>query len=158
MSFSNMPREVVNRNILLAVWAIGLFAQMDALHVIVQQFLGLKLLLAVGTLIIANFLVEIFDMVVEILVLFVADMTGGSLRQMNLFDVILQRVLGYKVDTQPSLRGWTGCACPGASLAYHRCDRTLWVHRHLRLLASYPSQWSLQARLKWRSHPEKNRP
>ena len=59
MSFSNMPREVVNRNILLAVWAIGFFAQMDALHVIVQQFLGLKLLLAVGTLIIANFLVEI---------------------------------------------------------------------------------------------------
>ena len=59
MRLSNMPREVVNRNILLTVWAVGLLPQVDALHVIVQQLLGLELLLAVGTLVITDFLVEI---------------------------------------------------------------------------------------------------
>ena len=59
MRLSHMPGEVVNRNILLAVWAVGLLPQVDALHVIVQKLLGLELLLAVGTLVIADFLVEI---------------------------------------------------------------------------------------------------
>ena len=59
MCLSNMPGKVVNRNILLAVWAVGLLPQVDALHVIVQQLLSLELLLAVGALVIADFLVEI---------------------------------------------------------------------------------------------------
>ena len=54
-----MPGKVVNRNILLAVWAVSLLSQVDALHVIVQQLLSLELLLAVRALVIADFLVEI---------------------------------------------------------------------------------------------------
>ena len=68
MRLSNMSGEVVNRNILLTVWAVGLLPQVDALHVIVQQLLGLELLLAVGTLVITDFLVEILKTIYVILV------------------------------------------------------------------------------------------
>ena len=37
------------------------------------------------------------DMVVQILVLLVADMAGRSLRQVDLLDVILQSILGNKL-------------------------------------------------------------
>ena len=36
-------------------------------------------------------------MVVEILVLLVADVTGRGLRQVNLLDVVFQCILGYKL-------------------------------------------------------------
>jgi len=97
MCLSNMSGKVVNRNILLAVWAVGLLSQVDALHVIVQQLLSLELLLAVGALVIADFLVEILNVVVKILVLLVTDVTGRSLRQVDLLDVILQSILGNKL-------------------------------------------------------------
>ena len=41
--------------------------------------------------------ISYLDMVVQILVFLVADMTCGGLGQVDLFDVILQRVLGYKL-------------------------------------------------------------
>ena len=37
------------------------------------------------------------NMVVEILVLLMADVTGRSLRQVNLLDVVFQCILGYKL-------------------------------------------------------------
>ena len=37
------------------------------------------------------------NVVVKILVLLVADMAGGSLRQVDLLDVILQSILGNKL-------------------------------------------------------------
>ena len=70
---------------------------MDALNVIIQQLLSLELLLAVATLVVTDLLVEILDVVVEILVLLVADVAGGGLGQMDLLDVVLQGVLSDKL-------------------------------------------------------------
>ena len=42
---------------------------------VVQKLLGLELLLTVGALVIPNLLVEVFHMVVQVLVLFVTDVT-----------------------------------------------------------------------------------
>ena len=64
---------------------------------VVQQFLGLELLLTVGAFVITDLLVEVFHMVVQVLVLLVADVACGSLTQVNLFDVVLQRILGDKL-------------------------------------------------------------
>jgi len=79
MSFSNMTREVVNRDIFPTIWTIGFFSQMNTLHVVIKKFFGLKFLLTVGTLVVSDLFVEILDMVVKILVFFVANMTGGGL-------------------------------------------------------------------------------
>lgn len=92
-----MSREVVHRDILLTIWAVGLLTQVDALNVVVEQFLGLELLLAVGTLVVADLLVEILDMVIQILVLLVTDVAGGGLGQVDLLDVVLQSILGHKL-------------------------------------------------------------
>ena len=45
---------------------------------IIEQFLGLELLLAVTALVVPDLLVEILDVVVEILVFLVADVAGGG--------------------------------------------------------------------------------
>ena len=92
-----MSGEIVHRDVLVAVRTPGLLSQVNALHVIVQQFLGLELLLAVTALIVPDLLVEILDMMVEILVLLVADVTGRGLGQMHLLDVVLQGVLRDKL-------------------------------------------------------------
>ena len=88
-----MSGEVVHGNVLTAVGAVGLLTQVDALHVVVEKLLGLELLLAVGALVVSDLLVEILDVVIQILVLFVANMTRRGLGEMNLSNVILQRVL-----------------------------------------------------------------
>ena len=59
MSLSNVPGEIVHRDILFTVRAVSLFTQVNALHVIIQQLLCLKFLLTVRALIVANFLMEI---------------------------------------------------------------------------------------------------
>ena len=92
-----MPGEIVHRDVLVTVGTPGLLSQVNALHVIVQQFLGLELLLAVTALVVTDFLVEILDVVVKILVLLVADVTGGRLGEMHLLDVVLQGVLRDKL-------------------------------------------------------------
>ena len=79
MSLPHVPGEIVHRDVLVTVGTPGLLSQVNALHVIVQQFLGLELLLAVTALIVPDLLVEILDMMVEILVLLVADVAGGGL-------------------------------------------------------------------------------
>ena len=88
-----MTGEVVNRDVLVAVWTASLLSQVDALHVIVQKLLRLELLLAVTALVVTDLFVEILDVMVEILVLLVADVTGRGLGQMHLLDVVLQGVL-----------------------------------------------------------------
>ena len=75
MKLSHMTGEVIHANVLLTVRAVGLFSQMDALHVVVQKLLGLELLLTVRALVIPNLLVEVFHMVVQVLVLLVTDVT-----------------------------------------------------------------------------------
>lgn len=61
-----------------------LLSEVDALNVVVQKLLGLELGLAVRALVVADPLVEVLDVVVEILVLFVTDVAGGSFPQVNL--------------------------------------------------------------------------
>ena len=78
VSLSNVASKVVNRNILAAVRAVGLLAQVDALHVVVEQLLGLELLLAVGALVVPDLLVEILHMMVQVFKLLVADVTSGG--------------------------------------------------------------------------------
>ena len=92
-----MPGEVVHRDVLVTVRAPGLLSQVNALHVIVEQFLGLELLLAVTALVVPDLLMEILDMMVQVLVLLVADVTGRGLGQMHLLDVVLQGVLRDKL-------------------------------------------------------------
>ena len=92
-----MTREVVHRNLLPTVRTIGLLTKMDALHVIIQQFLSLELLLTVGTLIVSDLLVEILDMMVQVFVFLVADVTGRGLRQVDLFNVVLQSIFSDKL-------------------------------------------------------------
>ena len=92
-----MTREVVHGDIFATVRAVGFLAQMDALDVVIEQLLGLELLLAVGALVVPDLLVEILDVVIEIFVFLVADVTRGGLRKMNLLDVVLQRILGDKL-------------------------------------------------------------
>ena len=79
VSLSNVASKVVNRNILATVRAVGLLAQVDALHVVVEQLLGLELLLAVGALVVPDLLVEILHMMVQVFKLLVADVTSGGL-------------------------------------------------------------------------------
>ena len=97
MSLPDVSGEVVHRDVLPAVGAVGLLTQVDALNVVVEKLLGLELLLAVGALVVSDLLVEILDVVIQILVLFVADVTRRGLGEMNLSDVILQCVLCHKL-------------------------------------------------------------
>ena len=46
---------------------------------VVEQLLGLELLLAVGALVVPNLLVKILHMVVQVFKLLVADVTSGGL-------------------------------------------------------------------------------
>ena len=92
-----MPGEIVHRDVLVTVRTPGLLSQVNALHVIVEQFLGLELLLAVTALVVPDLLMEILDMMVQVLVLLVADVTGRGLGQMHLLDVVLQGVLRNKL-------------------------------------------------------------
>ena len=92
-----MPGEVVHRDVLVTVRTASLLSQVNALHVIVQQFLGLELLLAVTALVVPDLLMEILDMMVQILVLLVADVAGRGFGEMNLLDVVLQGVLSDKL-------------------------------------------------------------
>lgn len=97
MSLSHMTGEVVHRNVLPTIWTICLLTEMDTLHVVVQKFLGLELLLTVGTFVISDLFMEIFDMVIQVLVFLVTDVTGRGLRQMYLLDVVLQSILCHKL-------------------------------------------------------------
>ena len=97
VSLPDVPGEVVHRDVLVAVRTSGLLAQVNALHVVVQEFLCLELLLAVTALVVTDLLVEILDMMVEILVLLVADVAGRRLGEMHLLDVVLQGVLRDKL-------------------------------------------------------------
>ena len=74
-----MTREVVHGDIFATVRAVGFLAQVDALHVVVEQLLGLELLLTVGTLVVPDLLVEILHMMVQVFKLLVADVTSGGL-------------------------------------------------------------------------------
>ena len=76
MSLPDVSGEVVHGNVLVTVRTPRLLAQVNALNVVVQQLLGLELLLAVGTFVVSDLLVEILDVMVQILVLLVADVTG----------------------------------------------------------------------------------
>ena len=96
MSLPDVSGEVVYGDVLAAVGAVGLLAQVNALHVVVEKLLGLELLLAVRALVVSDLFVEILDVVIQILVLFVADVTRRGLGEMNLSDVILQCVLCNK--------------------------------------------------------------
>ena len=97
MGLPHVSREVVHADVLLTVGAVGLFSQVDALHVVVQKLLGLELLLAIGAFVIPDLFMEVFHMVVQVLVLLVADVARRSLTQVNLFDVVLQCILGDKL-------------------------------------------------------------
>ena len=94
---SHMSGKVINTDVLLAVRAVGLLTQVDTLDVVVQELFGLELLFAIRTLVVSDLLVEVFHMVVEVLVFFVANVTSRSLTQVNLFDVVFQGVLGDKL-------------------------------------------------------------
>ena len=74
-----MTREIVHGDIFATVRAVGFLAQVDALHVVVEQLLGLELLLTVGALVVPDLLVEILHMVVQVFKLLVADVTSGGL-------------------------------------------------------------------------------
>ena len=74
-----MTREIVHGDIFATVRAVGFLAQVDALHVVVEQLLGLELLLAVGALVVPDLLVEILHMVVQVFKLLVANVTSGGL-------------------------------------------------------------------------------
>ena len=76
MSFANMTRKVINRNIFPTIRTVGFFSQMNTLNVVIEKFLGLEFLLTVGTLIVSDLLVEVFNVMVKILVFFVANVTG----------------------------------------------------------------------------------
>ena len=74
-----MTREIVHRDIFPTVWAVGFLAQVDALDVVVEQLLGLELLLTVGALVVPDLLVEILHMMVQVFKLLVANVTSGGL-------------------------------------------------------------------------------
>ena len=59
VSLPHVPGEVVHGDVLLAVRTVGLLAQVNALHVVVQQLLRLELFLTVRTLIVAYFFMEV---------------------------------------------------------------------------------------------------
>ena len=96
MSLPDVSGEVVYGDVLAAVGAVGLLTQVNALHVVVEKLLGLELLLAVRALVVSDLFVEILDVVIQILILLVADVTRRGLGEMNLSDVILQCVLCNK--------------------------------------------------------------
>ena len=79
MSLPHVSGEVVHGNVLAAVGAVSLLAQVNALHVVVEKLLGLELLLAVGALVVPDLLMEILHMVVQVFKLLVADVTSGGL-------------------------------------------------------------------------------
>ena len=78
MGLSHVTREVVHGDVLVTIRTPSLLSQVNTLDMIVEQFLGLELLLAVTALVVPDLLVEILDVVVEILVLLVADVAGGG--------------------------------------------------------------------------------
>ena len=119
MSLPDVSGEVVHRDVLATVRAISLLAQVDALYVVVEEFLSLELLLAVGTLVIPDLLVEILDVVVKILVLFVANVTRRGLREMDLSDVVLQCVLRNKfLLAQGTLRDLKKATCKFTNVTF----------------------------------------
>ena len=75
VGLTDVSRKVVHADILPTVWEVCLLSQVDVLHVVVRKLLCLELLLTVGTLIIPNLFMEVFHMVVQVLVLFVTDVT-----------------------------------------------------------------------------------
>ena len=79
VSFPHVTREVVHGDIFATVRAVGFLAQMDALDVVIEQLLGLELLLTVGALVVPDLLVEILYMMVQVFKLLVADVTSGGL-------------------------------------------------------------------------------
>ena len=78
MGLSHVTREVVHGDVLVTIRTPSLLSQVNTLDMIVEQFLGLELLLAVTALVVPDLLVEILDVVVEILVFLVADVAGGG--------------------------------------------------------------------------------
>ena len=78
VGLSHVTREVVHGDVLVTIRTPSLLSQVNTLDMIVEQFLGLELLLAVTALVVPDLLVEILDVVVEILVFLVADVAGGG--------------------------------------------------------------------------------
>ena len=78
MRLPHVPGEVVHGDVLVTIRTPSLLSQVNTLDMIVEQFLGLELLLAVTALVVPDLLVEILDVVVEILVFHVADVAGGG--------------------------------------------------------------------------------
>ena len=62
MDFPHMSDEVVHTDFLLAIWTCRLLSMMNTLHVVVQQLFGLKLFIAVRTLVVPDLLMEEFYM------------------------------------------------------------------------------------------------
>lgn len=65
--------QTENGQNLSTVRTVRLLIQMDTLYMVVHQLLDLKLLLTVVTLVVPDSLMDILDVVVEVLVLLVAD-------------------------------------------------------------------------------------
>ena len=78
VGLSHVTREVVHGDVLVTIRTPSLLSQVNTLDMIIEQFLGLELLLAVTALVVPDLLVEILDVVVEILVFLVADVAGGG--------------------------------------------------------------------------------
>ena len=78
VGLSHVTGEVVHGDVLVTIRTPSLLSQVDTLDMIVEQFLSLELLLAITALVVPDLLVEILDVVVEILVLLVADVAGGG--------------------------------------------------------------------------------
>ena len=76
MGLSHVTGEVVHGDVLVTIRTPSLLSQVDTLDMIVEQFLSLELLLAITALVVPDLLVEILDVVVEILVLLVADVAA----------------------------------------------------------------------------------
>ena len=60
MDFPHMSYEVVHTDFLLTIWTYRLLSQRNTLHVVVQQLFGLKLFIAVRTLVVTDLLMEEF--------------------------------------------------------------------------------------------------
>ena len=68
-----MSTKVVHTKIFFTTRAVSLFAEMDALNVVVQQVLCLELCLTVGATVVPDLFMEVPHMTVEVLKLFMAN-------------------------------------------------------------------------------------
>lgn len=72
MDLPHMSIKVIYTYVLFTIRAFCLLSQVDALHMVVQQLLGLKLFLTIGAFEVPDLFMTKFHVVVKVLVLFVA--------------------------------------------------------------------------------------